>query len=390
MKFFFYIVIQSIKNIFRYRLKSLFYFVSIFIVSFSLFSIFFATDSIEYIYKEQLSEAPDITVQNLMGGKQQPLLENITDQFLEIDGVDKVTKRYWGYYIFDYNGVVITMIGIDPYEAQFSDYLEKVTSHIDRNSFKDNTAYVGKAVKRMFDSIGYSDAAYLSNVKGEMVKLEIAGVLEDSFKFADTILIHRDTLKSLIGIPDGYCSDIVLKVPNKQEIPIVAAKIKDKYPYLHTITKIDMKKNYSKLFFFEKGFLMINIVFAIVMIVIINIDRIIGIGNEVREIGILRALGWPIAAIVKLKITEAFIISSFAIFISSIMSMVYIFYLDAPILKGILLGFSELRITDRLPMVINISSLIVVFFFVTIPFILSSIFPIWKGSVRDIVETGVK
>ncbi|MCA1933632.1 MAG: hypothetical protein LDL13_08640, partial [Calditerrivibrio sp.] len=128
MKFFFYIVIQSIKNIFRYRLKSLFYFVSIFIVSFSLFSIFFATDSIEYIYKEQLSEAPDITVQNLMGSKQQPLLENITDQFLEINGVDKVTKRYWGYYIFDYNGVVITMIGIDPYEAQFSDYLEKVTS----------------------------------------------------------------------------------------------------------------------------------------------------------------------------------------------------------------------------------------------------------------------
>lgn len=391
MKFFFYILIQAVKNIGRYKFKSLFYFISLFIISFSIFSIFLATDSIEHIYKKQLLDTPDITVQNLMGGKQQPLSDSIADSFLEITGVEKVTKRYWGYYIFDYNGAVITIIGIDPYEAQFSDYFEKVTSYIDRKSFQNNAAYIGRSVKKMFDSIGYSNKAYLSNIHGEMINLDIVGVLDkDSFKFADTIIIHKDTLKNLIGISDGYCSDIVLKVPNKQEIPIVVSKIKDKYPYLNIITKIDMEKNYSKLFFFEKGFLMINIFVAIIMIIVINIDRMVGIGNEIREIGILRALGWPINAILKLKIVEAFLISTFAFFISFIVSILYIFYLDAPLLKGILLGFSELRIIDKLPIVINISSVITVFLFITIPFILSSIFPIWKGSVQDIVETGVK
>ncbi|MCX8084782.1 MAG: FtsX-like permease family protein [Calditerrivibrio sp.] len=390
MKYYLYIILQAIKNIFRYRTKSLFYLISITLTSFTLFTIMLVTDSIEYIHKSYLEEAPDIVLQNMSGGKEQLINTELADNLISIPGVEKVTKRYWGYYIFEYNKSIITIIGLDPYENQFSLFLEHLSNSVDKNRFKENTAIVGNSIKHTFEQIGYKEKAYLTNINGKILELTIIDFINDEYRFSDVMFVPIETVRKLLNIPENFCTDIVLNIPNKNEIPIIAAKIKEHYPYLNIITKNDIKTNYKKLFFFEKSFFTLIIIGAIIVLCIINLDRIVGFSGEQREMAILRALGWSISDIIKLKVFESFFLVTFSLLLSFVLSFCYVFISDAPIFKGILLGFSELRIMSKLPHHINTHSILTIFLLILIPYILSTIYPVWKAITKEVANSGVK
>ena len=65
--------------------------------------------------------------------------------------------------------------------------------------------------------------------------------------------------------------------------------------------------------------------------------------SDKKEIGILKAVGWSIKDIIKLKIIENFIVGFMAFIIGVIIAYIFVFILNAPILKNILLVFQMFK-----------------------------------------------
>jgi len=116
-------------------------------------------------------------------------------------------------------------------------------------------------------------------------------------------------------------------------------------------------------------------------------DKASGLSSEEkREIGILKAVGWTIDDILKEKFHEAFVIS-FVSFITAIcLSMFYVYFLNAPILRDIFIGYSSLKPEFSLPFSFDFQTFSIVFF-LTIPiYVAATIIPSWRVASMDADE----
>jgi len=132
------------------------------------------------------------------------------------------------------------------------------------------------------------------------------------------------------------------------------------------------------------------ILFIIVMItfVLILYQRYTMISSSDRkEIGILRAVGWSIKDVIRLKIWETFIIAFISFLIGVIIAYIFVFFLDAPILSNIFLGFHNLENSVSFSPNINFSTISTLFLFFIIPFISAVLIPTWKIAVIEPSES---
>ena len=102
---------------------------------------------------------------------------------------------------------------------------------------------------------------------------------------------------------------------------------------------------------------------------------------------VVKAVGWSIKDIIKLKIIENFIIGFMAFIIGVIVAYIFVFILNAPILKNIFIGFSNVQNDFILNANIEFSTLITLFLFFIIPFLSAVLIPVWKIAVIDANES---
>ena len=112
----------------------------------------------------------------------------------------------------------------------------------------------------------------------------------------------------------------------------------------------------------------------------------ISIGDK-KEIGILKAVGWSIKDIIKLKIMENFIIAFMAFIIGCILSYIFVFIFNAPILKNIFIGSSNMQNDFIFNANIDFSTLVTLLLFFIIPFLSAILIPVWKVAIIDSTES---
>ena len=76
-----------------------------------------------------------------------------------------------------------------------------------------------------------------------------------------------------------------------------------------------------------------------------------------------------------------------AFIIGIIISYIFVFLLNAPILKNIFIGFSNVQNDFILNANIEFTTLITLFLFFIIPFLSAVLIPVWKISVIDANES---
>ena len=106
-----------------------------------------------------------------------------------------------------------------------------------------------------------------------------------------------------------------------------------------------------------------------------------------KEIGILKAVGWSIKDIIKLKIMENFIIGFMAFIVGVIFSYIFVFIFNAPLLKNIFIGSSNIQNDFIFNPHIEINTLITIFLFYMIPFLSAILIPVWKVAIIDSTES---
>jgi ABC-type lipoprotein release transport system permease subunit len=158
----------------------------------------------------------------------------------------------------------------------------------------------------------------------------------------DMMVVSMANARRILGIGQDEFSDIVLEVPNELEHDSVVQTIYERFDNVHVISKQQLQRKYQNAYDFSSGLFLIFAMLALLVFCLILYFKYAYAGSAAKkEVGILRALGFSIAAVMKLKFAESFIASSLGFFAGFIAAFGYVYGLDALFIKDIFLGRSN-------------------------------------------------
>jgi ABC-type lipoprotein release transport system permease subunit len=385
-----YLLEYAIGSILRNRYKSIFIMVIFTFLTFLLSSVFFISNSIKYELNSTVKSLPQITVQKIKAGRHYDIDVRAIDQILELNGVSDAIARVWGYYYFENAGVNFSIVGLNQYENQYKSSLENLTNKFDlNNNSKNRSMIVGQGVLKILNENYYDKYFNFIKPDGKFLQVDIGGVFDYDIQLEsnDLIVLDQTVAREIMGLPEDKATDIVVKVANPTEIPMVASKIKLLFPDTRVITNEDLQVSYDNIFDYKSGIFLALFIVSLFTFFIIIYDKSSGLtSQEKREIGILKAVGWTVDDILKEKFYEAFIISFISYLIGVILAFGFVYIFQAPILRDIFVGYSLLKTDFILPFVFDFQTLFLVFFLSVPVYIAATIIPSWKAATIEADE----
>ncbi|WP_323586087.1 ABC transporter permease [Aliarcobacter butzleri] len=364
--------------------------ISIFIV-FLTSSILFIKNSLQKEISQALENQSDFIIQKTIANKIKDIDTSLIDEFYEINGVSKVTQRVYGQYYFMPENVYFTIIGIDFFEETTNQDLKELLNFLNISKFLEkDSMIIGNGVKKVLDKYAYFDSYdfKLENENSKNIKIFKDLPKEANLIANDLIIMDINIAKKILDIKPDFATDIVLDVPNPLERQNVKEQILLKESNIRILQKDELKKEYKNMFNYKGGIFLILFIVVIFTFILVLYQRYSMISsNDKREIGILKAVGWSIKDIIKLKIIENFVVAFMAFIIGVIFAYIFVFILQAPILKNIFIGFSNIKNDFILNQNIKISNLITLFLFFMVPFLSAVLIPVWKIAVIDATKS---
>ena len=366
------------------------FFISILIVFLSS-SILFISNTLKKEIFTTLENQSDFVIQKINSGKSQYTPISWIEDFKEISGVKDVQQRVYGQYYFMPEDVYFTIVGIDLFEEGSSKNIKELLEVLNISEFlQSDSMIIGNGIKKLFDKYKYINSYDFKLFNNDLKEIKIFKDLPQKANLVanDLIIMDINLAKEILNIKEDEATDIVLNVPNNLE----RANVKDQLILKHSNTRIlqkeNLKKEYENMFNYKGGIFLILFIIVILTFTLILYQRysMISLGDK-KEIGILKAVGWSIKDILKLKIMENFIVAFMAFIIGIILSYIFVFILNAPILKNVFIGSQNLQNDFIFNANIQIDSLITLFLFFMIPFLSAILIPVWKVAIIDSTQS---
>jgi ABC-type lipoprotein release transport system permease subunit len=357
------------------------------VVIFLLASVLLMASSIQRTLQRALVAEPDLVVSRILGGRAVPTPMAWVDEVAALHGVRAVAPRVYGRYFFEPKGDSFLIVGVDPFDAQSHRALQKIFATLDLESFFDGKKMlVGQGVKRYLDAHFYPESYNFLTPKGAFVRVKIAQVLpvQSDLISNDLILMPIELARTILGLDAHEATDITLNVPNDDEWDNLVSKISALHYDLRVTTRRDIQKAYSTLYNYKSGLFLSLFLVALATFVLILYQRYSQVySSERRHIGLLRALGWSIRDVLRLKLFETLIVVLVAYVLGVVLAYGYVFGLDAPVLRSIFLGGANLTHVTRFEPVLDFRVLGSIFLLYAVPFVAAVLIPVWKIAVTD-------
>ncbi len=177
-------------------------------VIFMLGSVMFFTSSMEQEASSVLKGAPEMMVQKLVAGRHEHIPVSYIPKIERIKGVQSVKPRLWGYYHNPADGANYTLMVDD----STGDSTGEIT--------------VGSGVAK--NPAGSENGGIsFKTWDGSSLFLKIKSVLpsKSALVSSNLVLISEKDFHRLFSIPEGYATDLVLKIRNAKELTTIATKI---------------------------------------------------------------------------------------------------------------------------------------------------------------------
>ena len=374
-------------QLFKERSKHLTIVIISVLLIFLLSSVLFISSSIRFSLEQTLKAQPDFVIKRLQGGVTVPAPLSWSDELLDIYGVTKVTPRVYGRYFFKDKEKSFLIVGIDFFEEQSQKNLEKLIDNIDLKAFlKGKQMLLGDGVKRYLEKHFYKNEYNFLTPKGEFENIKIFKTLPKETKLIanNMIIMPIDLARKVLGYSENEVSDISFNVPNPDEWENISDKVSTLHYDLRIINKNEIKKSYENLYNYKGGFFLILFLIVLMTFSLILYQRYNMVySSEKRNIGLLRALGWSINDVLKLKFMETSILIVSSYIIGVFMAYLFVFIFNAPILKNIFLGGQNLQNSLEFIPIIDMSTLSSIFLLFAIPFVTAVLIPVWRVSVSN-------
>ena len=380
---------HTLRSVFR-RLSTHLPFAAIFItVVFLAASLILTLQSLLREAEILLRLSPEITVQDMIGGRQVPVDQDMAERIKPILGVKDVWPRLWGYLYEPYSGANFTLWGLDANAIQsMSDVGFKFVNGVFFRPAERGKIVVGSKVPEVLKLNGRKNVT-LTDSGGKPKNFEIVGVFKtaSSLLTADLIIMHTDDLRDFFQMPPHMATDIVVSVSNPAEIATVASKISQLFPSGRTVSRSQVARTYEAVFNFRGGialYLWVGCLLAF-LILLWNKGRV-ELAVEKKELGILKAVGWETKDVLEMKLTEAVLISIFSFAVGFFAAYIHVFFFGAALIRPVIFGWSVLYPAFHLVPVVSVGVVSLVFILTVLPYIAVSLLPAWKSASVDAID----
>ncbi len=350
-------------------------------------SVLFISSSIQKDIDTTLEAQADFTLQRYKAGKVLNTPEEWVDEFMGIQGVSNVQGRVYGMHYYDSLETYFMIVGVDLFDKQIVKTLQSLVQNLDIEKFleKDNMI-IGSGVKKHFDEYEYKEYYSFRPPDRSIKKVYIYETLPKASDIvsSDMIIMDINLAREILGVENEYVTDIILEVPNPLELETIHTKLIISHFNMRIIEKNDIKKYYKNLFNYKGGVFLTLYIVVLCTFLLILYQRYSMISHvDAKEIAILRFVGWKINTIVWFKIAENFIVALYSYLFGIILAFIYVFYLDAPLLKNIFLGYSNLSNEVSFSPNVDGGALGILFLLFVVPFIITIVIPVWRVSTIE-------
>lgn len=354
------------------------------VVIFLLSSFQLTSSAFVDIARQTLGTAPDITVQQMSAGRQASIPLTAGDQLTGILGIKKIEPRIWGYYFDEKNGANYTVIGMAAMpEASPERPWPGLASGRLPLAGESGKAVISSEVHK---HLQLGERKYFSLFRPDLslAAFETVGIFakETDPVTADLILLGLTDAGHLFAIPEGLVTDLLVTVANPREIETIAKKIQSTLSGVRVITRRQIEKTYDVVFSWRSGFGTICLLTSLAAFVILAWDKASGLsGAEIREVGILKLLGWQTGDIMLLRFLESATVAVFAFLAGTLLAWVHVGFFAGALFRPVFLGWSVLRPAIALAPPLRVADILLIFAISVLPYLCATAVPAWRAAM---------
>ncbi|NWF67319.1 MAG: ABC transporter permease [Campylobacterales bacterium] len=363
------------------------------IIVFLISSLIILTNSLNKITQLQLENQPDITIFNQKAGRNYPILTDIKDEISNIYGIKNIHERVYGFYKPNFHNLDMLIIGFEPFGINVDKNIEKIVTDVNLSSFLEKPSMIIShglyEIFLQYSTFGYIDSFNFFLEDSTKFKLHINGIIDKNLDIVSDrlVLTNIEYAKKILGYHDSEATDISIDVSNIDEIDTIILKLKDKFPNFLIIKKSDLKDSFKELYSFKSGLLFAISLLLLSTFLLLTIFKSTSMDiKSIKEIAILKAIGWSINDILKLKLTEASIIAIFSFLTGFLSAILYLKYLHGAFLIDIFTNSININSNIKIQIFLDKFTFFSLFFLFVFSFILINIIIAYKSATTNIKE----
>jgi hypothetical protein len=337
------------------------------LVILTLASVVFLTRSLTQESVAGLGGAPEIMVQRLSAGRHALTPVQDAEAFARIAGVQAVLPRLWAYHTDPASGE--TLLLRVPEDGRLRGYEARVGAELLRRR-----------------GLAAGGALRLRGYGGEPLALTISGgsPAVTPLESAALVEVSEAAFRALTGMPEGFATDLVLRVRNRRELGTIAAKIAEAQPAARPIIRDELVRTYTSVFNWRSGVLVAALLVPVLAFILFAWDKAAGLSpDERREIGILKAIGWETSDVVLLKCYEALGVSCAAFLLGGTLAAAGLALAGPFAVVPALLGWSTLYPPFRPGLAVGAYQVATLFCLVVSPYLVATVIPAWRAAATD-------
>lgn len=179
-----------------------------------------------------------------------------------------------------------------------------------------NPALVGRLLEREGEAmVGELLAAELGLSVGQELELvrrrfTVVGIYRTSVSWENGgVVIHSDELREELTMPEGSVQVAFIYLHDPAEMPAMTVKLQLLFPHLRILPTALLASNFEQLAYIDSFIWVISVAALMVGAIGVLNTMLMSVAERTREIGTLRAFGWPAPWVLRLILTEGLLTS---------------------------------------------------------------------------------
>jgi ABC-type lipoprotein release transport system permease subunit len=345
-------------------------------------AVLFLTEALRAEAERAQVALPDVVVQRLIAGR--PTAVKIADakSIEDIDSVKSVRPRAWGYVFVPALQGNVTVVGVKEGVASL-DGTNALESGHDLARGKHEMVAGAPLAKSLGLVIGDSFGLPSPRPSPPLKLVGTFGSAVDLYA-ADVVLCDEEDARAILGLDPELATDFAVDVKNPDEARVVAGTVLDRLPGTRVVEKRTLARVYTLAYGRRAGLLFAACIPALIALIVLALDRASGLSpDEKREIAIMKAVGFSIRDVLLTKMLESLLVACLAAAAGLLLAYAWVFWANAPGLRGALVGWSVLYPQTKLTPMVDFAQLLAIAAATVGPFVGLSVVPAWRAAILE-------
>lgn len=326
-----------------------------------------------------LTEAPELVVQRLRGGRHEPIPLERAAAIAGIRGVGRVRPRLWGYTYDPPSGATLTLWAAGSVPAAA---LAERDGDLDPAG---GTCLVGRGVAEARWLVAGQRLPLLT-AGGEVFAPRVAGVFTAASALLtnDLVVLTEGDLRRVFDLPAGFATDLAVEVHNPREVATVARKVGERWPDTRTLSRDELLRTYDAVFDWRGGLWAALLLSSVAAFVLLVWDHAAGLSAEDwRSLGLLKAVGWSPREVMELRLLEGAAVSAVSLLTGVLLAQVHLVLFDGALFARVLRGWSVLFPPFEVAPSLDAYTLLLCLALAVVPYLAANLLPAWRSAVIE-------